>query len=66
MREDERVSPSPLSVSHELDGICDAFEAELQAGGSPQIEGYLGNVSVENQAELLRLLLQIEIELLSR
>ena len=50
------------SLTNRVDMICDAFERELQAGGSPRIEDHLGGSKEQELPRLLRELLILELE----
>ncbi|MDR1963390.1 MAG: serine/threonine protein kinase [Planctomycetaceae bacterium] len=50
-------------VLREIDDLCDEFEAALRKGDSVQIEDFLNRVEEEHRPQLLRELLEIEIEL---
>lgn len=53
----------PVAVLRKLDAACDGFEADWKAGKAPTIEAYLVNTAGVERAELLRLLLKLELEL---
>ncbi len=52
-----------LAVVKRIDAACDRFEAEWKAGKKPTIENHLGSTAGAERAELLRLLLKLELEL---
>src|SRR5687768_6759356 len=49
-----------------LDEACDRFEAAWKEGQRPRIEAYLADAATGIQAELLKALLAVELELVSR
>jgi hypothetical protein len=53
----------PVAVLKKIDATCDRFEKEWKAGKKPSMEKYLGAASGPERAELLRLLLKLELEL---
>jgi serine/threonine-protein kinase len=55
-------SPSPSGARREIDQVCDRFEAEWRAGNGPRIENYLGRLGPQHRADLLRALLDLELE----
>jgi hypothetical protein len=42
----------PLELAREMNRICDAFAAELNAGHEPRIEYYLGQIAAAGRAGL--------------
>jgi WD40 repeat protein/serine/threonine protein kinase len=59
---DSQIAALSIRAARRVDETCDRFEEELQAGQSPAIEGYLGNVDTQAQAALLRQLVLLEWE----
>lgn len=55
---DAFASPSPLSTNWE--SVCDRFEEEFRAGGTPAIETMLASVAIEIRPRLFAELLSIE------
>lgn len=62
------TDPKPLEIRVEqsIDSVCDRFEADFDAGREPQIEDYLEDSDGEKRVALLKSLLEVEVELLSR
>src|SRR5262249_43364195 len=58
--------PVPVSMARRIDAVCDRFETEWKAGRRPHIEDHLGNATGPARAELLRALLELELELQGR
>lgn len=56
----------PVPVLRQIDSACDRFEADWKAGKHPRLENYLDGGSESERNALLRALLQLEFELLSR
>ncbi|HEV3120937.1 MAG TPA: serine/threonine-protein kinase, partial [Isosphaeraceae bacterium] len=52
----------PTGVLHQIDRVCDRFEAAQASGASPKIEDYLREVDEPYQPALLRDLLASEID----
>jgi serine/threonine protein kinase len=55
-----------LSLAKRVDHACDRFEAAWLAGQRPRIEEWLADVPEPDRRELLRALLELEIELRSK
>ncbi|MFT5468612.1 MAG: serine/threonine protein kinase [Verrucomicrobiales bacterium] len=53
----------PLRRALEIDAICDRFEAEAQAGDTPEIRLFLDEVETEARAELFQQLLGLQISI---
>ena len=53
------------SLSERIDQIADAFDAALQRGESPGIEGFLRDIPREDRSTVLEELLRIELEVQS-
>ncbi len=64
MRSVDRPEDEPPSEAllQRVDQVCDAFEAEWQAGRQPRIEQFLTDAPAAEQARLLRELLALELE----
>ena len=56
----------PLAVVQQIDSACDQFESDWKSGNHPQIEDFLAKVDAAHARELLKALLQVELELLRR
>ncbi|TWU05281.1 Serine/threonine-protein kinase PknB [Symmachiella macrocystis] len=56
----------PLAVVQQIDTACDKFESEWKSGNHPRIEDFLANAEAPHARELLKSLLQVELELLRR
>src|ERR1043166_9010671 len=52
-----------IDVMKRVDAVCDRFEADWKAGKKPAIEKALGATTGPERAELLRMLLKLELEL---
>ncbi|MBC8875844.1 MAG: hypothetical protein H8E44_40985, partial [Planctomycetes bacterium] len=59
---DPNAKPVDVTQLERIDEICDRFEAEWKAGNRPQIEDYLSSVPEDHRGELLRCLLEQELE----
>ena len=55
--------PLPLTMSENVNRLCDAFESAWRSGRSPRIESYLGDAPESDRTELLVELLAVELEL---
>ncbi|MBI3862116.1 MAG: protein kinase [Planctomycetia bacterium] len=51
-----------MSINDEVDMICDEFEAELLAGGTPRIDEYVNRVEPSSRSELYSELLAVDFE----
>jgi hypothetical protein len=59
------TDPAPPSTAQRIDAVRARFTAEWKAGRRPRIEDHLGDAGAA-RTELLRALLQLELELLGR
>ncbi|MCA9141940.1 MAG: serine/threonine protein kinase, partial [Planctomycetales bacterium] len=55
-----------FELASRIDEVCGRFESAWQAGDEPRIENYLSDVIESERADLLRDLLAIELELLTK
>ena len=53
----------PLTMSENVNRVCDAFESAWRSGRSPRIESFLGDAPESERTELLVELLAVELEL---
>jgi hypothetical protein len=54
--------PTRYSILERIDQICDAFEEAWKQGQRPRIEEYLGTTQEPERSQLLRELLQVEVD----
>jgi len=54
--------PNPLSLSEQIDRVCDRFEAALRRNEHPQIEAFLHEVVPSSRERLLRELVALELD----
>ncbi|MFT5468609.1 MAG: hypothetical protein ACI8UO_003720 [Verrucomicrobiales bacterium] len=54
----------PLRRALEIDAICDRFEAEAQAGDTPEIRPFLDEVETAARAELFQQLLGLQMSIM--
>lgn len=59
---EQQYGKGRLSVSDEIDVICDKFEQEWQLGRSPRIDDYIARVDPSVRSQLLSELLAVDIE----
>ena len=57
------MSDSDFSIQRQLDAICDEFEENWSAGQALDIESRLGRVEEKHRDRLLKMLLEIDVEL---
>jgi serine/threonine-protein kinase len=55
----DRLSPS---MAERVDAVCDKFEADWRAGQRPRVEDYMADSSEAEHSELLRRLVEVDIE----
>ena len=60
------MQPLPADLFRLIDPICDRFESDWRAGRAPRLESLLDEVGVEARPELLRCLLELELELMPK
>jgi serine/threonine protein kinase len=61
-----QIPPTSDPLPSDLDGLCDVFEADWQAGRRPRIEDYLTRAPEGYHARLIREILGIELHYRSR
>jgi formylglycine-generating enzyme required for sulfatase activity/tRNA A-37 threonylcarbamoyl transferase component Bud32 len=58
---EQQYGKGGMSVSEEVDLICDEFELEWQSGRFPQIDDYIGRVEPSSRSQLYSELLAVDV-----
>ncbi len=59
---EQQYGKGGMSVSEEVDLICDEFEQEWQSGRFPRIDDYIGRVDPSSRSQLYSELLAVDVE----
>ena len=57
------MSRSNLSIARQLDAVCDEYEEQWTANHPSVFDDFLNRVNEANRAQLLNLLLELDVEL---
>ena len=57
------MSDSEFSFKRQLDEICDQFEERWSPDGKIEFDGYLSQIHAEHRERLMRMLLEVDVEL---